>query len=1087
MNPEVPEVRPVDQKGLGLSSLKQAIMQFSDAPMPIKVDDMDVETKELYNQRRQESLESNVIQIAIDRWRQEQDKLQQVQPSTATHNKGLAPMITQWFRDLVPRIEEELKHIAEAEAHPIRTMQQKERCEYGTYMRCLPPEILASVTILTAMDCVVRSGLEKGIRLAPLVVQIGTDVYDEMMAQRMKEERKTAGSTGHRSKILQTLLAGRKGKDGRMKWRSLVQNMEKNHPEAIWPPAIQAKLGAALMSCLYDVAKISIPAEGSSQQTKDRQQTVVSAFQHSYQMVWGRTSGYIHVQPHVADIVRKEPPSEFLARNLPMICKPKPWVGFRDGAYLLHQNRMVRATPGESLQQTYVKAVLENDGLKPIRESLDILGSTGWVVNKDVFHVMLEAWNSGEPIADLAPLNVNLPIPPKPSQEDGSEARRTWYNKVQEIENQKSGYHSQRCFQNFQLEVARAYLNETFYFPHNLDFRGRAYPIPPYLNQMGSDIARGLLLFSQAKPLGESGLRWLKVQIANLSGFDKASFSEREQFTMDHVDDVYDSANNGLHGRRWWLQAEDPWQCLAACCELRNALQLQNPTEYRSRLPIHQDGSCNGLQHYAALGGDIIGAQQVNLEPSDRPSDVYTGVAEFVKEKVSKEAAEGDRIAKLLDGNISRKVVKQTVMTNVYGVTFVGATKQIRKQIMDLGFSDTDLKASAVYLARKVFEALGSIFNGANEIQFWLGDSASRITSALSPDQLEAIAKDALSPKSDFVEKGKGFEPTKHFSSTVIWTSPLGLPVVQPYRTRTPRRVETSFQSLSVLGENSNFAVSKRKQLQAFPPNFIHSLDATHMLLSAKACHQAGLTFSAVHDSFWTHASDVDSMNEILREAFVLMHSDDVVQRLRSEFNVRYGRHLFWARIRSKSQVGKAISSFRRQHGKQGRIEQILVEYKRQKLLNSEDPELQAQGREMKTAASIFEEFGGTDNDLHVQKSVGEIAVGHIPENVEAAEHKISGLDNDGSDPALTSLLGNSFDNADGVPKPTVPADEELEGAEQAEEVDSAMGDAEPAPKKKRVSQREYIYAWLPLWFRPVPKKGEWDLSRIRDSKYFFS
>ena len=28
------------------------------------------------------------------------------------------------------------------------------------------------------------------------------------------------------------------------------------------------------------------------------------------------------------------------------------------------------------------------------------------------------------------------------------------------------------------------------YFPHNLDFRGRAYPIPPHLNHMGSDISR---------------------------------------------------------------------------------------------------------------------------------------------------------------------------------------------------------------------------------------------------------------------------------------------------------------------------------------------------------------------------------------------------------------------------------------------------------------------------------------------------------------------------------------------------------------------------------------------------------------------
>ena len=35
--------------------------------------------------------------------------------------------------------------------------------------------------------------------------------------------------------------------------------------------------------------------------------------------------------------------------------------------------------------------------------------------------------------------------------------------------------------------------------------------------------------------------------------------------------------------------------------------------EYMSGIPVHQDGSCNGLQHYAALGRDVNGAAAVNL------------------------------------------------------------------------------------------------------------------------------------------------------------------------------------------------------------------------------------------------------------------------------------------------------------------------------------------------------------------------------------------------------------------------------------------------------------------------------------------
>ena len=43
-----------------------------------------------------------------------------------------------------------------------------------------------------------------------------------------------------------------------------------------------------------------------------------------------------------------------------------------------------------------------------------------------------------------------------------------------------------------------------------------------------------------------------------------------------------------------------------------------------------QDGLCNGLQHYAALGRDWLGAKQVNLVPVDRPQDPYAGVAGMI-------------------------------------------------------------------------------------------------------------------------------------------------------------------------------------------------------------------------------------------------------------------------------------------------------------------------------------------------------------------------------------------------------------------------------------------------------------------------
>ena len=129
--------------------------------------------------------------------------------------------------------------------------------------------------------------------------------------------------------------------------------------------------------------------------------------------------------------------------------------------------------------------------------------------------------------------------------------------------------------------------------------------------------------------------------------------------------------------------------------------------------------------------------------------------------------------------------------------------------------------------------------------------------------------------------------------STVVWTTPLGLPVCQPYRKTDGKFIQTLVSNMTLSNPNAIGPVNARKQVSAFPPNYIHSLDASHMLMSAIACNNAGLTFASVHDSFWTHPCDVDVMNVILREAFVRMHQGDLIEKLRDEFLERYKGHYY--------------------------------------------------------------------------------------------------------------------------------------------------------------------------------------------------
>ena len=225
-----------------------------------------------------------------------------------------------------------------------------------------------------------------------------------------------------------------------------------------------------------------------------------------------------------------------------------------------------------------------------------------------------------------------VPVPALAPQGSTSEERTKARRERRRAEKINAELHSERASMQLKLDVAAAYRDEEqIFYPHNVDFRGRAYPMHAHLHHLGADASRGMLEFAKARPLGSRGLFWLKVHLANLvgAGVDKLSFADRGDFVDTHWAEIVDSAESPLEGRRWWLQAEDPFQCLAACRELAAAVSSRAPELYCSRLPVHQDGSCNGLQHYAALGRDEDGASSVNMTNIKRPADVYTRIADM--------------------------------------------------------------------------------------------------------------------------------------------------------------------------------------------------------------------------------------------------------------------------------------------------------------------------------------------------------------------------------------------------------------------------------------------------------------------------
>lgn len=1106
-------LKPIEtkQKGLGLSTLKKNLSLFD----IISTKNFDFGSA-TYEERReiQTRLEEDAVESAVERWREEHESLLKIGINSNLQNKTLGSVMWKWQIELEKVIFEELVRIAEAEISENRSREDVDRCLYGPLLQVLPPTNLAAITILTCMT-MMGQHTDKSTPLSALVLEIGKNIEDEsmlLMLTNIRKRKKEEDPTDKKRRLnTEFYLKLRRSRGAGATAKHISYHFSEDGATA-WPPALRAKVGAFLMSGLMEVAKVH--AHVQHPETKEDLVQKQPAFTHAHQYKKGKKTGIILLNKVLLKQLQREPVRCLLAKQLPMLVKPDMWTGFKKGGYLVYPSQVMRVKYGDRDQRHYCEAAISQGNMSTVLQALDVLGKTPWRINTPVYDVMIEAWNTGEAIANLPPLNPEVEVPPEPLACTDPLERGRWIRKVKVAQNIKIGLHSQRCFQNFQLEIAQALKDKIFYFPHNIDFRGRAYPIPPYLNHIGADHCRGILMFGTGKELGESGLKWLKVHLSNVFGYDKASLLERENFTMSKIKEIYDSALRPMTGDKWWLEAENPWQCLAACMELRNALESPDPKKYISHLPVHQDGTCNGLQHYAALGGDQWGAKQVNLEPGDRPADVYSAVADLVRESVSKDKEKGSATAIYLDGKITRKTVKQTVMTNVYGVTFIGASAQVRKQLATGKIlsknENIDRQNASLYIARKIFKALASMFSGAHDIQSWLVECATRITTSLSSDQIfklecewENLCASTTGDSNIAVSKKKNrcldVEEMLMFKSSVIWTSPIGMPIVQPYRTLKGKMIRTTMQNMSLAEPRKNSATNKRKQLQGFPPNFIHSLDASHMILSAIGCDKLGLSFASVHDSFWTHACDVDIMNSVLREKFIEIHSDDIIGRLAAEFKTRFNNSMYFAKVKPAKSVHKAISSWRTKMRAETKskfkssvidkkilhnIYELLLEYKRHKLLSSSDPEKIQEGKKIVTPGSIYEARNPEEDEKNEgnfeDDDYGLSASDEVPSSNDKKNSNDEQFDSE-FDSSSIGFESNEDMNLD---------ENILQDIENGDLDDAQISALEkilvkPNPKKKKPPK--YSLIWLPLKIPDIPKKGDFDVNRLRESQYFFS
>ncbi|XP_055889371.1 DNA-directed RNA polymerase, mitochondrial-like [Biomphalaria glabrata] len=603
-----------------------------------------------------------------------------------------------------------------------------------------------------------------------------------------------------------------------------------------WPGPIHKEIGNFLLDMiLYDL-KINANLLRPS-----LPQRMVPAFSTIYRPdITMLSSSEIKLHPIVARLFKVDSIESFTfdPSIVPMLSPPVPWVSKNIGGLMLGSPALIRM--GYDMHHLDILKNVKDSQFPAVLDSLNTLSACAWIINKPVLDLQIEIFNSnGNSLLKISPPAADLPPLPTIKAEMTMKDKATVYRERMQLQQQKQDVHGLWCSDLYRLSIANKYRDEIFWFPHSMDFRGRTYPLPPHFNHLGSDNVRGMLLFAKGKRLGEKGYDWLKIHLVNLTGFKKrCSNQERLDYANSIMDLILDSADRPMTGNKWWQKADEPWQALACCMEIAKIERYTGRKEdYICHFPVHQDGSCNGLQHYAALGRDQAGAESVNLHPFENPKDVYSDVVELVEKIRKRDAEQGNEIAKVLEGFVKRKVIKQTIMTTVYGVTRFGAKLQIHRQLKDIkDFPIEQAWPASIYLTHTTFSCLREMFTATKDIQDWLTETARQIST---------------------------FAP-------VDWVTPLGFPVLQPYFKKISK-AET---------KHDKFKPNGMKQKNAFPPNFIHSLDSTHMMLTSLYCMHAGTTFVSVHDCYWTHACDVPIMNKICREQFVSMHKQPLLEDL---------------------------------------------------------------------------------------------------------------------------------------------------------------------------------------------------------------
>lgn len=448
----------------------------------------------------------------------------------------------------------------------------------------------------------------------------------------------------------------------------------------------------------------------------------------------------------------------------PMRIKPQDWTDPYSGGYLSIRMPVIKGGRANFLTDAHTQGLLN-----PLYDALNALQSVGWKYNEFVAETMKKVWDLGMNIKAW-PRRDEEPRPAKPAGCEGNEevfkkenpkAWYAWKEQCSEVERRNAS--KARITKLDEIENRINYAleavgegNPTFYEVFQADFRLRIYPVSSLVHSQGNDQAKALMLFAEGKAIDEEGARWLRIQVANTwanDKLDKKLYEEREAWVFENEARIYQAGTDPM-ADLWWLGADKgkkPWCFLAACREY--ALWLEQGVGFVSHLPVSLDGSCNGIQHYAALLRDAVDGALVNLRFNGAPQDLYSKVVERTQINLA-------AIESMWAPHINRDVAKRPTMTYGYSATLPTFREQIA----------TDADYLFAHLQRKART------DAVSEVASQVDKSIKEVVSSAAKGMrfLQTLAADIAS---------KGLP--------VVWTTPDGCLIQQEYIQYAEKRVRT--------------------------------------------------------------------------------------------------------------------------------------------------------------------------------------------------------------------------------------------------------------------------------------------------------